>query len=327
MTAIPTTRHDRHVRFRMVEPVPGDEARDVLGKKLVRGPSRFKDHPMIATRYRIYPQGTFPASTGAGSNDTLPPTTGGILTGNRFTPLNVTNPNDSSLNDLHIKTGDRPLNEHIAGQLRLHLGRRFDPRFIELYLDDETFLDGAIRLVQGGDGRDSVFSTYLNELNSTKSENACTPSLVVALNEIARTILESWRVETAKPTEAYRPFFAVGCDLEVKPNPGFDSVPGHGEEKYQKNIRSVSQWNNVKPDIIVWKDPAHAIERHWGNLASVCEVKNGSLGDMNTGEDIKMASLLQLAKYLVSGSKLRLGVSIRRKSFNTGFLFAAFPGV
>jgi len=306
MTAISTTRHDQHVRFRMVEPVPGDQARDMLGMKSLRGSPFFKDHPMIATRYRIYPQGRSSASTGSGSGATIPPATGAILTGNPFTPLNVTNPNDSSFNDLHIKTGDRPLKGHIAGQLRLNLGRRFDPRFIELYLDDETFLDDAIRLVQGGEGRDPVFSTHLGKLNSTTKENACTPSLVVALNEVAKTILESWRVKKAKPAEKYRPFFAVGCDLAVKPNPGFDSVPGHGEEKHQKSIRSNSDWNNVKPDIIVWKHPAHATERHWGNLASVCEVKTALLGDMNTGEDDQMASLLQLAKYLVSGSKLRV---------------------
>jgi hypothetical protein len=102
---IPTRRHDEEICFRMVDPVPGDEARDSTGKKLVQGVLNAQSHPMIAARYRIYSQGKLPVSADSLFNAAAvaEPPYGGMSFGNRSTPLNASNANDSSLRDLALR--------------------------------------------------------------------------------------------------------------------------------------------------------------------------------------------------------------------------------
>jgi len=303
MTAVPTARHDQHVRFRMVEPVPEDEARDILGKKLVRGPSRFDQHPLLAARYPVDPQANSQPSPDSEGTSRIPeiPTAGIPDTANTYTPLSTKNRGDSSLNDLHIQKGGRPLADDIANQISRHLHSRFDPRFIEFDIDDEQFIDEAVALVQGGNGRKPLFHKYIKELNSAKTENETTPALTAAFNEIAKVLLR----QPHKPeiqAEQSLPFFYTGCDKAPQHNPDLRFLPGHGERQVkQDGNRRFSDWNDVRPDILVWKDPKLGGGIDWGRMASMVEVKKAASCDMRTvSERTVDKSLLQLLKYLVS---------------------------
>ena len=283
----------------MLEAVPEDEARDTLGKSLGQGPKRFEQHPLLAARYPADAQAVSQPSANLAGASNVSASAPNLA--DTYTPLNAKTAGDSSLNDLHIQKGCRPLAGDIADQIDRQLGLRFDPRFIEFHIDDEHFIAEAVALVQGGNGRKPLFDKYFKELKSPKSENDTTPALTAAFNEIADVLLRQ-RAKPYSRAKKQLPFFYTGCQKAPQHNPNLRFLPGHGEDNLKRNgERSFSDWNDVKPDILVWKDPNCGGGVDWGRMASMVQVKKSASSDMRTVSDGTMdKSLLQLLKYLVS---------------------------
>lgn len=286
----------------MVDPVPEDEARDTLGKNLGQGPDRLKDYPSLAARYPVNVSAVTQTTNDPAIDSKVPHVSaiGNRKLANTYTPLTAKQAGDSSLSDLHIQKGARPLAPDIANQIVRILHRRFDPRFIEFSIQDEQFISDAIALVRGGDGREPLFQQYTEEIKC-RNENDSTPALTAALNEIGNVLLRQ-RLKPKSRAKKPLPFFYTGCRKPPQRNPDLRFLPGHGEGQVNKDgKRPISAWNGVEPDILVWKDPNLLGGINWKEIASLFEAKQDASADMRErGERVFHKSFPQILKYLVS---------------------------